>query len=300
MAFSGTKLTLVNEADDYWWWLMVSNDSNVIRAMLTLMDAPEWRQDLPRLMKGILERQQHGHWNTTVANVWGSLMLEKYRQAFESTPVTGTTEAALGNASAAHKWVVPTDRSSKPVEPDLMLPWPASQTALKLEHQGEGKPYATIVSLAAIPVTEDVYAGYRVKKTVTPIEQKVKGQWSRGDVVKVSLEIDAQIERTWVVINDPIPAGAIALGRGLARDSTIARKDEVRPEWYWGAPAYEEFSYDSYRAYFDHLPMRKTVVEYTLRLNNAGEFNLPPTRVEAMYAPEVFGEKPNAKVMVKP
>ena len=34
-----------------------------------------------------------------------------------------------------------------------------------------------------------------------------------------------------------------------------------------------------------------------LHLNNAGEFTLPATRVEAMYAPEVFGEAPNGKVL---
>jgi uncharacterized protein YfaS (alpha-2-macroglobulin family) len=39
-------------------------------------------------------------------------------------------------------------------------------------------------------------------------------------------------------------------------------------------------------------------VEYTVRLNNAGEFALPPTRVEALYAPDVFGAAPNAKVTV--
>ena len=39
-------------------------------------------------------------------------------------------------------------------------------------------------------------------------------------------------------------------------------------------------------------------MEYTIRLNNVGEFSLPPSRVEAMYAPEVFGEAPNARVKV--
>ena len=38
---------------------------------------------------------------------------------------------------------------------------------------------------------------------------------------------------------------------------------------------------------------------YTVRLNNVGEFALPPTRVEAMYAPEMFGELPNARVKVE-
>ena len=37
------------------------------------------------------------------------------------------------------------------------------------------------------------------------------------------------------------------------------------------------------------------MVEYTLRLNNAGDFALPPTRAEALYAPEMFGELPNAR-----
>ena len=40
-------------------------------------------------------------------------------------------------------------------------------------------------------------------------------------------------------------------------------------------------------------------MEYTLRLNNVGEFSLPPSRVEAMYAPEMFGVAPNARVIVK-
>jgi len=46
------------------------------------------------------------------------------------------------------------------------------------------------------------------------------------------------------------------------------------------------------------VPRGKFSIDYTIRLNNAGEFSLPATRVEAMYAPEVFGEVPNAKVVV--
>ena len=40
-------------------------------------------------------------------------------------------------------------------------------------------------------------------------------------------------------------------------------------------------------------------LEYTLRLNNVGDFALPPSRVEALYAPEMFGEMPNARVKVE-
>jgi len=37
-----------------------------------------------------------------------------------------------------------------------------------------------------------------------------------------------------------------------------------------------------------------------VRLNNPGKFDLPATRVEALYAPEMFGESPNEGVQVKP
>ena len=42
------------------------------------------------------------------------------------------------------------------------------------------------------------------------------------------------------------------------------------------------------------MPKGRFSTEYTVRLNNPGTFQLPPTRVEAMYAPEMFGERPNA------
>ena len=48
-----------------------------------------------------------------------------------------------------------------------------------------------------------------------------------------------------------------------------------------------------------YVPKGSFVVEYTVRLNNPGTFGLPATRVEAMYAPEMFGEAPNAEWVVQ-
>ncbi|HMV22530.1 MAG TPA: hypothetical protein PKE50_14755, partial [Rhodocyclaceae bacterium] len=64
-------------------------------------------------------------------------------------------------------------------------------------------------------------------------------------------------------------------------------------------PAYVERTFSAYRAYYARVPKGSFSVEYTLRLNNAGDFALPATRVEAMYAPEVFGEVPNGRVVVE-
>jgi uncharacterized protein YfaS (alpha-2-macroglobulin family) len=86
------------------------------------------------------------------------------------------------------------------------------------------------------------------------------------------------------------------LGGGLGRDSEIATKDEKRSGSGWAA--FEERSFESFRSYYAYLPKGVVKMEYTIRLNNVGTFSLPPSRVEAMYAPEMFGEAPNAKMQV--
>jgi hypothetical protein len=65
-------------------------------------------------------------------------------------------------------------------------------------------------------------------------------------------------------------------------------------------PAFEERSFEAFRAYYEQVPKGTWTVEYALRLNQAGTLSLPPTRVEALYAPEVFGEIPNEAVVVQP
>jgi uncharacterized protein YfaS (alpha-2-macroglobulin family) len=133
---------------------------------------------------------------------------------------------------------------------------------------------------------------------VKPIDQKDKSGWSRGDAYRVTLEIDAQSDMTWVVVDDPIPSGAAILGSGLGRDSAMLTTGEKQQGWVW--PAFIERTFTSYRAYYYFVPKGKFMTEYTVRLNNAGRFDLPATRVEAMYSPEMLGEVPNAPVVVKP
>jgi uncharacterized protein YfaS (alpha-2-macroglobulin family) len=103
---------------------------------------------------------------------------------------------------------------------------------------------------------------------------------------------------TWVVVNDPIPAGASHLGTGLGGDSLIATRGE---DWRGCACfAFAERAFDGFRAYYEFFPKGKSVIEYTVRLNQAGHFRLPTTRVEALYSPEMFGELPNEALEVHP
>ncbi|MEZ0289260.1 MAG: hypothetical protein ACAH05_09855, partial [Methylophilus sp.] len=109
--------------------------------------------------------------------------------------------------------------------------------------------------------------------------------------------IDAQSDMTWVVVNDPVPAGATILGSGLGGDSSQLSAGEKKAGWQ--RPAFEERAFDGFRAYYAYVPKGKFSIEYTVRLNNAGRFAMPGSRVEAMYAPEIFAEIPVPAMEVK-
>jgi len=301
----GAMLGFSTEQADRLWWLMVSGDLNALRLLLRALDYPEWKEDIPRLVIGAIRRQKYGRWDTTIANAWGRLAMEKFSGLFENTPLTGRSTAVLhedvpgtdGNARVLATQTKELDWQDTPEGKSLSFPWPEGIASVDLEMDGTGKPWATIQSLAAVPLKEPLSSGFKIARTVVPVAQKVEGVWTAGDIMRVRLDIESQSDMTWVVVNDPVPTGASILGTGLGRDSAIMTRDEEREGRL--SPTFQERSFEAYREYYRYVPKGKWVTEYTLRLNNPGQFQLPPSRVEALYATEMFGELPLAEIEVR-
>jgi len=292
LSFQGTTMGFSTERNDYLWWLMVSGDVNANRILLAMLAEPQWREDIPRLVRGTIGRQQRGRWNTTVANAWGILAMEKFSAQFERDTVAGKTEASLVGESGVVDWSLDVKGGV------LDLGFPPIEDGLTITHNGTGKPWVTVQSRAAVPLAAPLSSGYRIVRSVSTVSARDGSGVARGDSMRVRLEIEAQSDMSWVVVEDPIPAGATILGRGLGGDSQILASGEEKRGFV--QPAFEERTFEAFRAYYRFVPKGEWVVEYTLRLNNAGRFEMPPTRVEAMYAPEMFGMVPNEPVTVQP
>lgn len=288
LTWSATRLGFSTEARDGLWWLLRSPDENVVRALLLLADAPGWAEDLPRLALGAIARQQRGHWDTTLANAWGTLAMQRYAARFETTPVSGASRATLGGQAATLDW------KSGGATQDFA--WPQSgRGELALSHQGSGAPWAIVQASAAIALEKPLSAGLALRRRVEAVQAAVPGRHSRGDILRVTLEIDASQDLTWVVLDDPVPAGASVVGALRTNRAPMGALARTQGAW----PAFTEAGFEAYRAYFDYLPRGTTRIEYLLRLNAAGEFRLPATRAEAMYAPGIFGALPNAALAVE-
>ncbi|MFP5430526.1 MAG: alpha-2-macroglobulin family protein, partial [Gammaproteobacteria bacterium] len=289
LTLQGSAL-LLSDGEYNAWWLYENDAAVIARLMLATMELPAWREDQPRLIRGLLMRQREGHWSTTVANMWGGFALRRFSDAFEREAVSGNTLATLAGQQAALEW------TQKVPEP-ARLDWPVAPASLLLKQQGTGRPWITVQSRARIPLKAPYGTGFTVSKQIVPVQQQVPGRWTVGDVVRVHLTMTAQSDIGWVAIDDPIPSGATLLGRALGRDNSLTADSSGGD---WTGATYAEFAADAYRAYYERIYKGEWRASYTVRLNQSGDFVLPPTRVEAMYAPEMFGMTPNDKWVVQP
>ncbi|MBR0553314.1 alpha-2-macroglobulin family protein [Stakelama marina] len=288
LAYEGTRLD-ITDSEDTAWWLMASNDESAIKAMMATMGRPGWNEDTPKMMVGVAQRLRHGHWDTTTANAWGSVAVRNFMRAYPAEAIAGVTTASLGGQSVSRKWPVSGNART------LRLPLPENQSRLTLSQAGGAAPWALVSVRAAVPLKQPVAAGYRMTRRVEVVQARTPGKLTRGDVVKVTISVNASAARSWVVIDDPVPAGATIVSNLGGQSQMLGGEGGTSTGI---SPSYVERGQDSWRAYYGWMPEGDLTVSYVMRLNGAGHFNLPPTRVEAMYSPAIHAAVPNQPMTV--
>src|SRR5690606_31992981 len=244
--------------------LMATRTTSLARLMLTVMDDPAWQEDLPRMAQGLLAAQVNGSWQITTENLLGLLALTDFSRRFEAVPAKGEVTVAMGSAAPV--------AVSLPVKGDTSttrMPWADSAGELALQHEGQGRAWIGVRAEARVRVAEPSGAGFRVERRIVPVQRSRPDAWSHGDVYRVELEIHARDGSNWVVLDDPVPAGASILGSGLGRDSEIRSEADRMADY---PPAFVERSNTSYRAYYDYMPAGRVTLAYTVRLNTVGNF----------------------------
>ncbi len=138
-----------------------------------------------------------------------------------------------------------------------------------------------------------------VSEIMTPLDDKAFV--NSGDRIEVVLRIECPRDMSYVLIEDPKPAGFEAV-QVLSGPSAIARRvaDTVNP-----APNLEQISgYLELRdkhvgLLFDRLPEGVWEIRYRLRAESPGRFQAQPAIVEPMYLNHVFGNTDEWRLEVK-
>jgi uncharacterized protein YfaS (alpha-2-macroglobulin family) len=129
-----------------------------------------------------------------------------------------------------------------------------------------------------------------------------------GDLVKVTvfLEVAGKGQR-YVVLDDPLPAGLMALNTAFKTEEPIPEGEERDDDFDYVTqdgtirfrPNYFEIRDDRVLAFRDQVYAGSHRFEYYCRAGCEGKFVAPATRVAAMYSPGVNGYSPQEELTIK-
>ena len=139
---------------------------------------------LPRLATGFIARQRSGAWRTTTANLWGALALDKFSPRSSRR---SRSPAAAARRSAPRRSRRRLGGAARAAACSRCRGRPAAAARSTYASRAPASPGSRCRRWPRCRCKAPLAAGYRVTRSVGPVEQKTPGRWSRGDVLRVTL-----------------------------------------------------------------------------------------------------------------
>ncbi len=250
------------------------------------------------------ERKARGRWRTTAENASGLRAFQGYYRRYESAvpdftaEITGSgTPARLGGGAFRGRTL-----SSVSAAADFKDIFGSGETAnLVFSKSGTGRLYYT-ARMGFTPQKRDTPAseGFEVSKQVTPM---AGGEvFTAGARAMVTITVKTPQDRTFVAVDDPVPAGFEVVNTAYAveseNDAAALAQAGARGGW-WGEFERSEQYDDRVLIFADYLTKGEHKYSYIVQATTPGVFYGPSTLVEGMYEPEVFGRTAASEVEIK-
>ncbi len=268
-----------------------------------------------KLARQIIEsRKSRTHWENTQENMFCMNALIDYARVYENTTPAMQVRSWLDTEKLGETSF--NSVKDKPISFERALQ-PADvgrKAVLKIEKEGEGRVYyrAQLSYAPKVEKADAINAGFEVAREYS-IQRK--GEWvllnsplefKTGDRVRVDLYVTIPTARNFVVVNDPVPGGFEPVNTQLATASQNDAEEAkshfaggslwfTNKDWHeYGLELWsfyhKELRHDSAQFYADSLAAGKYHLAYMVQVVAPGEFYIPPTHVEEMYNPDIFGK----------
>ncbi len=266
---------------------------------------------IPKVVTGLIGNQTRGRWNNAYENSFILLAMNEYFDTFESVDPDFVARAWLGDTYAVESEFRgrSTDTNLTTVPTSELIA--NGDVDLVLDKDGAGRLYYRL-ALRYAPDDLDLDPrdeGFVVERSYEAVDdpgdvtRRPDGTWeiAAGATVRVRLTMVADARRTHVALIDPLPAGLEAVNPALATSLTVPADDAsvtYDGSWWWQWYEYQNLRDDRAEAFTSYLPGGTYEYTYVARATTPGEFVVPPTRAEEIYAPEVFGRSSSDRVVV--
>lgn len=301
-----------------WWWYWYDDQIETQAAFLRLLVAAEPKGDVaPRLAKYLLNNRRNGtYWNSTKDTAAVIEALADFVKASGESKPNMKLEVVMDGE--VRKTVEITPENLFTFDGTLVLEGDAIATGehtVEFRKQGSAplysNAYLTVFSLEDMipPAGLEVKVRRKFYKLIEEKpDQKVAGSRGQvvtqtgfkyhreeiasdavlksGDLVEVELSIDSKNDYEYVIIEDMKPAGFEPV--------------EVQSGWSWeGLQAYKEYRDEKVAFFAERLPRGTHNLSYRVKAEIPGRFSALPTKIEAMYAPELKGNAAEWKARIE-
>jgi hypothetical protein len=302
---------------DWWNWNTDTRSTAIILDLLARFD-PE-NELAPNVVRWLMVARTAGHWETTQETAWALIGLTDWMLATGELDADYDFDAAFNGhlvveGSAGRETIRETTELEIAVA-DMLLEQ-VNQLAIG-RSDGPGRLYYTAYLETYLPVeaVEPIGRGVMVAREYTaascnPDEESCERLRSIpvGEAVRVKLTVIAPHDLYYVLVEDPLPAGAEAVDQTLLTSSSLDagegwERTDVEYRWgYWGWWWFNHTQIldEKVVLFADYLPAGTYEYTYVMRASLPGEYQVMPTTAREFYFPEVFGRSDGSLFVIEP
>ena len=284
----------------WWFW-----SSSVKTTAILLQTFLEVKGDYPlagHVVQWLVDRRKNGHWNNTQENFYVLHALMTYFDIYEREEPDFKAFVRFDGDTLIRGEFHGRETEAKEKKYPLGFFPPGDTLDLSFLREGTGKLYYTLrMEYYPLDFPEPVDAGITLLKEVRGLDGKpVENTFERGKVYRVTLRLIIPMDRYFLILEDPLPAGLEAVNLELKTESQrlweAVTKRSRRALRLWG---HKELHDNRVVVFSEWLRPGVYEFSYLVRALTPGEFVLPPARVEEMYTPEVFGRTEGRVIQVR-
>jgi hypothetical protein len=283
----------------------------VLSALIKVMPDSEL---LPNAVRYLMVQRTADAWETTQETAWAVMALTDWMQVSgELNPdyaysVT-LNDDILGSDTATRDDIF--DVETLRVDVADLLQDRANTLAFERTGSDDGALYYTAHLTAYLPVPEvqALDRGLIVQRRYVNLNDPDGGSVNTarvGDVIQVRLTVIAPNDLHYVVIDDPLPAGAEAINPRLDTSQQVGTRpgldsnDPLSRGWGWWYFSNIEFRDEKVSLYSTYLPAGTYEYVYSMRAGIPGTYNVIPATGQEFYFPEVYGRSDGMTFTILP
>ncbi len=251
------------------------------------------------------EKKNTGRWRNTQENAWGLRAFESFFRRYEKEQPDFMALVSKQNAAGTAPLMQEkfAGRTLTTVEKSFSFPalfGEGENAKVLFSKAGTGRLYYTM-RMGFVPEKRDKPAaeGLEITREMRPMDG---GQvFKAGARAIVTIKVKTPQDRTFVVVNDPVPAGFEIVNTEFAVESsedarTLRKKAQRGGDWggFERAERYDDRMY----IFADYLTAGEHKYSYVVQATVPGVFYGPSALAEGMYEPEVFARTAGSTVEI--